>query len=232
VKSKYIPRPVYYSSKVFFSQETGKKNTEDASQSSSKYKEAFQDLKSKINVGQSQENLKKMAQDNTFSDVKEKISQKFGATEQSNTNQQSNANNTAQANATSQNAGQSQGNTSQSNPTADQTVNNTQTTPEGAQNVNPQGQEKKQVEKKPSFTEKISAKSPFLGKVLNYVAESWEETFPSDKYHQKAALNRQKAKEAKAREAAQANYTEEELAKVQIRLSVLNIRCKKAFLKE
>jgi len=69
--------------------------------------------------------------------------------------------------------------------------------------------------KKPSFMEYLSTKAPAVGKVTNFVVDSWEQTFPSDKYKIKAELAKKLAKEQAEREREQKIYTEEELEQIQ-----------------
>ena len=64
---------------------------------------------------------------------------------------------------------------------------------------------------------KITEKVPFIGKVVDYVADSWEQTFPSERYSVKAEQTRKQAKEAAEKEKTKKEYTEEELAMVKPR---------------
>jgi len=168
----------------------------------SKYKEAFDDLKAKINAKQedskmSARNFTDQLKDNIYRNFKlgdqkidpskaaeEKTAEKVQA-ESTNKTQEQNVNNQNQAN------------------TTDQAMSNTDKT------TNPT-EEKKEAAKQ-SLKDRISNMSPFLGKVTNYVTEALEETFPSDKYSMKAEQAKKLAKERAEREKEQKVYTEEEL---------------------
>jgi len=54
-----------------------------------------------------------------------------------------------------------------------------------------------------------------LGKVTDFVVDSWEQTFPSDRYKVKAEMAKKEAKAQAEREAQQKVYTEEELEQIQ-----------------
>jgi len=69
---------------------------------------------------------------------------------------------------------------------------------------------------KAGIIDAISKSSPTLGKVVNYLIDSWEQTFPSDQYHAKSERARMLAKEEIEKELQKKILTEEELAKVKI----------------
>lgn len=61
----------------------------------------------------------------------------------------------------------------------------------------------------------ISVKAPLLGKVAGFVVESWEQTFPKDKFDIKVEKARKLARELAEKEKEhQVEYTEEELVQV------------------
>jgi len=191
-----------------FGTEKSKESSTSKSQSHfCKHQEAFKNLKSSINVNQSQDKLKKYAVKNSFEGFKQKLYENFKF--------RKNPSNTAENN---NDSGIKAPYDFLKSATAQQEIHKTETE---ASKLNKVAKEEKVTteSKKISFKESLASLSesaPALGKVVEYIRDSWDQTFPKDKFMIKAADVRKKAKEVMERERQEMpNYTEEELEQMQ-----------------
>jgi len=185
------------------------KDGEKESSVSSKYKEAFEDLKTKLH-SQPPPGDDKMASKNDFDQVKDDLYRNYKyADDPIDPSKKQEAETAQKVIKEESKESHSQAKTHAHDKASDNTAAS-QSTPESTQT-----QTNEQNVNRASIKDRLANTAPFLGKVADFVADSWEQTFPSEKYHIKAEIERRKAKERAEKEKVIKEYTEEELVQLQ-----------------
>jgi len=203
----------------FNSDNKPKDNPTDSSDNS--YKKKFEDLKSKLNEKMedagnlkvnSFENFKqkimvnlKFAKPVEKDKLDEKIKEDFK--QSASTTDKTTAKNT-----------QTESSSSTSTDNTDKTTSAENIDTSKASTVQEESaEEKKEEAPEVGFREKIAQSNPTVSKVVEFCIDSWEETFPSERYQKKYEQTRKQAQIAKTlKEQEMAKeYTEEELANMQ-----------------
>lgn len=137
-----------------------------------------------------------MALENTYSELKDKLNQNLRFKPDSTTQASSNLSQEKR------------------NLTESVTSEYKEETIEKIQNVKTAEQVDSKPAKKFNFSSTINDSVPVLGKVIGFVKDSWEQTFPKENYDRKIDINKKSAKKAREAEKNQI-YSENEVSQMQ-----------------
>jgi len=179
-----------------------------------KHKEAFQNLKSQINSGKTQDSLRKYALGSSFEGIKQKLYENFKLSkdqQKQSPNTQNLDKSTMKASFDSVKPNLEQAKAEKS-MVEEQSRSEKTTVKETIKEASPL---KVKLNIKESLAQ-MTVMAPILGKIGGYIKDSWDQTFPKDKFQMKAEKVKRKAKELAERERREhVEYSEEELEKLQ-----------------
>jgi len=170
-------------------------------------------LKSQINSGKTQESLRKYALGSSFEGIKQKLYENFKLSK----DQQKQSSNTQNLDKSTMQAPFDSVKPNLEQPKAEKSMVEEQSRSEKTT-------VKETIKEASSFKAKLNIKeslaqvtvmAPILGKIGGYIKDSWDQTFPKDKFQMKAESVKRKARELAEKERRDhAEYSEEELEKV------------------
>jgi len=198
-----------------FSSEKPKETTSSRSTCSSyKHKEAFQNLKSQINSGKNQDSLRKYAIGTSFEGIKQKLYENFKLSKDQQ-KKSAEAKNIDQA--SMQAPYESVKSTLEQKKAEKSMVEELSGSEKNT--VNETAKQESTLKAKLNIKESLASMTtmaPILGKMAGYIKDSWDQTFPKDKFQMKSESVKKKARElAEKQRQEHVEYTEEELEKLQ-----------------